>query len=218
MDAQFWLDKWEAGETGFHRSRVLPWLEQYWPALDLPPDARVLVPLAGKSLDVAWLASRGHRVLAVELSPIAIREFFDTQGLVPHKHPVADGTLYQAANIDYLCGDIFGLDATRLDTVDACYDRAALVALPEQARARYITRLYQPLPPGTQILLITLDYPQEAMDGPPFAVPHDEVVYRFARHWHLQRLETEDLTRRDTTLAQRGLKRLTSTAYRLTRR
>ena len=50
------------------------------------------------------------------------------------------------------------------------YDRASLIALPPEMRERYARHLAGILPPATQILLITLDYPQPEMPGPPFAV------------------------------------------------
>ena len=71
MDADFWLQRWREGRTAFHQNRVMPLLEKHWPALGLKPGRRVFVPLAGKSLDMLWLAAQGQRVLGVELSPIA---------------------------------------------------------------------------------------------------------------------------------------------------
>src|SRR5690606_40973507 len=58
----YWLHRWDEGRTGFHRDDVMPLLQRHWPALELPADAAVLVPLAGKTLDMHWLAARGHPV------------------------------------------------------------------------------------------------------------------------------------------------------------
>ena len=65
MDADFWQQRWREGRTGFHQDRPTPLLAQYWDAIGVAAGARVLVPLCGKSLDLAWLAARGHRVLGV---------------------------------------------------------------------------------------------------------------------------------------------------------
>ena len=81
MDADFWLQKWQEGQIGFHRHDVMPLLQKHWPSLQLPEASRVLVPLCGKSLDMHWLAAQGHRVLGVELSPLAVTQFFDEAGL-----------------------------------------------------------------------------------------------------------------------------------------
>ena len=83
MDADFWLERWRQGQTGFHMKRPTPLLAKYWPALGVPRGSRVLVPLCGKSLDMLWLASQGHRVLGVELSPLAVGQFFAENRLAP---------------------------------------------------------------------------------------------------------------------------------------
>ena len=41
------------------------------------------MPLCGKSLDLLWLAAQGHRVLGVEISPLAVDAFFAEQDLTP---------------------------------------------------------------------------------------------------------------------------------------
>src|SRR3546814_2467047 len=86
MDPDFWQQRWRDNRIGFHRDGVLPLLEKHWPSLGLATGSRVFVPLCGKSLDMAWLAARGHRVLGVELSPLAVGQFFDENGLRSEEH------------------------------------------------------------------------------------------------------------------------------------
>ncbi|MDR2214774.1 MAG: hypothetical protein LBE59_02910, partial [Nevskiaceae bacterium] len=57
MDAEYWLQRWREDQIDFHRDSVMPLLEQHWDALALPAGSHVLVPLAGKSLDMLWLAA-----------------------------------------------------------------------------------------------------------------------------------------------------------------
>jgi thiopurine S-methyltransferase len=218
MDTDFWLQRWEHGQTGFHQSRVMPLLQKHWPAMGLPRDCRVLVPLAGKSLDVAWLAAQGHRVLAVELSPLAVEQFFAEHQLEPSVTDVPQGRLYQAGGIDFLCGDIFGLDAAFLADCQACYDRAALIALTPALRARYAAHVYGQLPAGCRTLLLTLDYPQAEMDGPPFSVPDAEVRVLYEARWEIDTLETRDVLANEPKFAARGVTRMSTTVYRLTAR
>lgn len=218
MDTDFWLQRWEQGQTGFHQQHVTPLLQKHWSGLGLPDGSRVLVPLAGKSLDVAWLADQGHAVLAVELSPIAVSQFFAAHALTPSRRETPQGTLYQAGRIEYLCGDIFRLDAGTLATCAACYDRAALVALTPELRARYVDHVYGQLPAGCRALLLTLDYPQAEMEGPPFAVPATEIQARFGARWQLESLETRDILAQEPKFAQRGVTRLRTDVHRLTAR
>ncbi len=135
----------------------------------------MLVPLCGKSLDMIWLAAQGNPVLGVELSQLAVEQFFDENELKPLTHQSIYGKHYVAGNIEIICGDIFKLDAQILSHCVGAYDRAALVALPEAMRADYVRHVYGQLSRAYQGLLITLDYPQEEMAGPPFSVVDAEV-------------------------------------------
>ena len=53
-----WLARWAKGRIGFHLPAPHPALERWWPRLDVAPQAKVLVPLCGKSLDMRWLAAQ----------------------------------------------------------------------------------------------------------------------------------------------------------------
>ncbi len=173
MDAAFWHRRWHKAETAFHQTEVNPWLQRYFPPL-LDGPARVLVPLCGKSLDMLWLVARGCQVLGVELSEIAVQAFFDEQGLEPEICQQGAFQRYRAGALEIWCGDFFALTAADLAHCTHLYDRAALVALPPEMRRRYAAHLAL-LPAGCRGLLITLDYPQQQMEGPPFAVPEPEI-------------------------------------------
>lgn len=175
MDADFWLQRWNEGRIGFHRGEVMPLLEKHWPALGLASGSRVFVPLAGKTLDMHWLAAQGHQVLGCELSPLAVDAFFAEAALVPAVSADADGIHHRAGPLDLVRGDVFALSPGLLGTVAAVYDRAAIIALPPTMRARYVAQVYGRLPAGSRGLLITLEYPQAEKAGPPFAVDEDEV-------------------------------------------
>lgn len=217
MEHAFWLRCWQEGRTGFHQSRVLPLLQKFWPQLALPPGSRVFVPLCGKSLDLLWLASQGHRVLGVELSPLAVAQFFEEHGLQPQVHASRYGTHHIARQIEIICGDAFGLDAEVLSDCAAVYDRAALIALPPEVRVAYAEQLMARLRPGCQGLLVTLEYPQQEMQGPPFSVPQAEVLRRYGPGWHVALLDERDILAHEPGFAARGLSRLRTAVYRLDR-
>ncbi len=83
IDDRYWHDRWAGRQIGFHQPTPTPLLLKHWPSLGVAAGAKVFVPLAGKSNDLAWLASQGHRVLGVELSQLAIDQFFAEHGLAP---------------------------------------------------------------------------------------------------------------------------------------
>ena len=135
---------------------MMPLLMKHWSSLGVPASGRVFVPLAGKTLDMHWLAGRGHEVLGAELSPLAVDAFFAEAGLSPEVSNEADGVHHRAGRIDLVRGDVFALSASTLAGMSAVYDRAALIALPPAMRRRYVAEVYGRLPPGCRGLLITL--------------------------------------------------------------
>ena len=218
MDPDFWQQRWREGRTGFHQEQVTPLLEQYWDAAGVPAGDRVFVPLAGKSLDMAWLAARGHRVLGVELSPIAVQQFFGECGLQPAIRESSLGMHYSAGAIEILCGDVFTIDADMLAGCGGVYDRAALIALPPAMRERYVGNVYSKLRAGCMGLLVTLDYPQQEKEGPPFSVTGDEVQARFGRDWTTDLLERRDILASQPGFVADGVTALHTSAWRLQRR
>ncbi len=217
MEANFWLERWREGRTHFHQSRVTPLLPKYWPSLSLAVGSRVLVPLCGKTLDMVWLLEQGYKVLGVELSQLAVEQFFAEQGLKPTISQSALGRHYVATGIEIICGDIFKLDAATLSSCSGVYDRAALVALPSNMRERYVRHVYAQLSDQYQGLLITLDYPQEEMDGPPFSVPDEEVQAYFAGHSKAAIIDRRDILEKEAKFLERGVAKLDTVVYRLQR-
>lgn len=212
MHPDFWLQRWQDGQIGFHRNEVMPLLQKHWPSLQLPTGSRVLVPLCGKTLDMHWLAAQGHRVLGVELSALAVQQFFDEAGLAPQRRTSPYGEHYSAGPIEIICGDAFALDESVLADIAGIYDRAALIALPPPLRQQYRDTLYARVPAGCRGVLITLEYPQDEKQGPPFSVEQPEVERLFARPWQADLLERRDILDQQPDF---GTSALSTTVYRL---
>lgn len=193
MNPQFWLQKWQDNQIGFHRSAFHPLLAQYWDELRAARGGPVFVPLCGKSLDLLWLAGQGYHVRGVEISPIAVRAFFEEHGLAPQVETQGAFQRYRSDGIEIFCGDFFALASLDLEDIMAVYDRASLIALPAERRRAYATHLLNLLPHRPPILLLTLDYPQEARPGPPFAVGEEEVRRLYEPAWAVERVATIDL-------------------------
>jgi thiopurine S-methyltransferase len=217
MDREFWQQRWRNNQIGFHQTHLNPHLLRYWERLGVPPGGRVLVPLCGKSLDMCWLSER-HAVLGVELSEKAIEDFGRENTLAFARTQQPPFSVYRAGAITLLCGDFFELQPGQTGALTAVYDRAALIALPEAMRRRYAVRLAALVKPGTSMLLITLDYHQSEMKGPPFCVTAAEVETLFAAEWALEDLETRDILVDEPRFRERGLSRLAEQVYLLTRR
>lgn len=217
MQAEFWHQRWAANQIGFHQPHANPYLQRFWPELAVEHGARVLVPLCGKSLDLLWLAEQGYRVLGVELSEKAVQEFFSEQQLEPVISQRGAFKVYGCEGVELWCGDFFALRAEDVADCTAFYDRAALIALPPEMRERYARHLDSLLPARCTGLLITLDYDQAKIDGPPFSVPDEEVQRLLAQSWILEILQTCDVLKGSLKFEQRGVERLEERVYKLAR-
>ena len=217
MEPGFWQQRWSEGRIGFHQDQVTPLLREYWPTLALPQDSCVFVPLAGKTRDMSWLATLGHRVLGVELSQIAVDQFFEEHGLTPTRHESRYGIHHVAEGVELIRGDAFALDAEVLSGCAGVFDRAALIALPPGLRRRYASELYSRLPIECRGLVITLEYPQHEKDGPPFSVDEDEVRALYDSDWRIECLERRDILAAQPGFVAEGVTRLATVAYRLER-
>lgn len=214
MDAEFWHLRWQQGQIGFHEGAPNAFLVDHADRLG-PPPRRIFVPLCGKTRDMAWLAGRGHRVVGVELSPIAAEAFFSESGCTPTRTKEGAFERFAAGSIEILVGDVFDLDAAVLGPVDAAYDRAALVALPEALRARYAAKLVELLPERAPILLVAFDYDQSKMQGPPFAIPEATVRALFGETCTIDTLASRDVTDERPRFREAGADRVTETAFLL---
>jgi thiopurine S-methyltransferase len=216
MDSQFWIERWSNKQIGFHQPTVNAYLRRFWPALQIPRAATVFVPLCGKSVDMRWLHEQGHRVLGVEVARIAVAEFFQESALEPQVTVMHPFERWQADDYTLLCGDFFDLSVDQLAEVAAVFDRAALVALPEATRKRYVAKLDAVLPQHVQTLLVGLTYPPEHMAGPPFSVSEAEVLELYSPR-DVERLADVDVIDHSDTarFRERGVTRMSEQVYRI---
>ncbi|MFA0442234.1 thiopurine S-methyltransferase [Vibrio sp. 10N.286.49.C2] len=189
-DFELWHNKWAANKIGFHLEDVNPLLIEHWPVLEPTREQSVFVPLCGKSEDLVWLAQRHDNVQGVELSQIAVRSFFAEHFYTPLVTTLNHQfELYQFDELNIYVGDFF---TAPIESVDLIYDRAALIAMPADMRLLYIDKLKQVLKPGGRILLVTLDYIQDEMAGPPYSVPQLEVENYFDNGFRVTRLARDE--------------------------
>jgi thiopurine S-methyltransferase len=217
LEPEFWHERWRIGQIGFHQSAVDRYLSRYWPELGLASGCRVFVPLCGKSLDLLWLLERGHGVAGVELSAVALESFCMEHG-IPAKRRIVDGfDVYESVNLQLYRGDFFALTPELLGPVAAVYDRAALISWRPELRAAYVDHATALTSPGTQTLLVTLEYAQAQMKGPPFSVVADDVERLYARNHAIRELSRQDILASEPRFRARGVTALYEVCYRLTR-
>lgn len=192
MDADFWHQKWEKGEIGFHIGETNPLLIKHFERLNPATGGCIFLPLCGKTRDIAWLLARGYRVVGAELSELAVQKLFEELGVTPQISRLGKSIRYSAMDIDIWVGDIFDVSAHHLGIVHAIYDRAALVALPAVMRESYVLHLMA-ITGGAPQLLLTYEYDQESMEGPPFSVGEDAVRRYYDTAYSLSLLESRNV-------------------------
>ena len=188
MEPEFWHQRWESRELGFHEPSGNALLAKWFHELGLVNGQRIFVPLCGKTRDIAWLLSQGLRVVGAELSERAVRELFQDLRIEPEISVTEAFNVYSGPDIDVFVGDFFELSGAMLGEVDAIYDRAALVAMPKHLRVKYSKRLIEITNRSPQ-LVISFDYDQSLIDGPPFSVNAAEIASLYAASYELKLLE-----------------------------
>ena len=214
MEADFWHNRWENNLTGFHLDEVNPHLKANWSSMNMKAGTRIFVPLCGKSLDLIWLAEQGHQVVGVELSPLAVEAFFTENNLSVEHHQIGALEYWQSENISLFCGDFFDLTAEILGQVDAVYDRASLIALPPTMRQDYADKITELTRSATK-LLVTLEYDQSKMDGPPFSVTEEEIRALYQANYQVKQLTAQDVLGDNEKFRAKGLDYMNECIYQL---
>lgn len=217
-DNALWLQCWRDRETAFHQTAPNPLLLRFWPGLGLAAGRRIFVPLCGKSLDMLWLAGQGYEVVGVELSPIAVRDFFREHRLQPVRSRIGPFTLWRDGRIGILCGDYFALTGAEFGWIDAVYDRAALTAFPEATRRLYVAHLKAILPVAAKVFLLTTEVP-EADETPAQMLATDaEIVTLYAAAFEIELAHVEQALEAAPAEPGSQAERVVRKVYRLTPR
>lgn len=206
MEISYWQSRWRNDKTGWHMDKVYPLLKKYWPELDLEPNASVLVPLCGKTLDIDWLAKLGHRVVGVDISEKAIRTVINRNNLDVTRSTKGSFSVFRSQNIELWCGDFMKLRKSLIPANDVVYDKAALIALPPDQRTAYTQHIQALTQPHTQILLNCFEYDQQEMTGPPFSVHEDELHRLYGSQFTITLLHNQSILDDMRRFQQRGLR------------
>ena len=192
MDAGFWHRRWEQKDIGFHESDVNGLLVDHFKDLPIQEKANVFVPLCGKTLSIAWLMAKGYSVVGVELNQTAIEELFEELDVIPEIEEKGGLKIYNAPSLTVFVGDFFALSNDLIGPVDAVFDRAALVALPQTMRADYTQHLMEITNKAPQ-LLIVYEYDESLMKGPPFPIPEKEVKSHYQDRYQVSLLNRYEM-------------------------
>lgn len=212
MQSEFWHNCWQNQRIGFHQSEVHPLLPVLLSQVSWQKSEAIFAPLCGKSLDLWWLSQHSH-VTGAELSELACQQFYQEQGqqflVSAHEH----FKHFRHSAVEIWQGDYFALMPEQLGAIGLIYDRAALIALPAQMRIDYVSQLKNLCPGPVSLMLLTLEYPQEQMSGPPFSVTEEEVRQLFNFAASIELVAIRNLTGRPFAQRQFNLTCLIEKAF-----
>jgi len=242
VEHDFWLERWRDGNIGFHKSTWNPMLEKHWSTLGVAAGSPVFVPLCGKSLDMRSLVSRGHPVIGVDVSELAIESYFAEGGETferqeqadegPDEEPESESSsapspegsprgrsgrlaVYRGPRTTIYAGDVFDVRSRHVENVRAVYDRGALVALPDSMRGPYVAHVLARVPVGTVFLVLALEYDRDRVDGPPFCVPAAAIASMYGPLCEIEELDRVDDKDAPPRFAEAGVLDVVETVYRI---
>ena len=190
MEKQFWIKKWIKNEIGFHQEHFNPRLTQFWNQLT-SNSGQVFVPLCGKSKDMVYLKNLGHRILGVEWSKKAIKEFEAEHKLCFETTDIDGFTVFADESYTFYCGDFFQLPASLMKNIKYVYDRAAMIALPTSLRSSYGQWICQNLS-HAKIMLLAIEFDNLNI-GPPFSLSKNEIDQTFTKNFKIENILDEKL-------------------------
>ncbi|VAW33927.1 Thiopurine S-methyltransferase [hydrothermal vent metagenome] len=216
MEKEFWIEKWQNNQIGFHKDKTHPLLIKYIDRLQLCRNDTVFVPLCGKTVDMLWLNAQGYKVLGVELSTLAVEQFFQENNLVYKQSQDGLFNVYTYENITIYQGDFFAMTDTHCIDVSAVYDRAALIALPDELVEKYVQKMNEIIPDTINELLITLEFVKTSgAVGPPFSTPDNKVQQLFENCTSIKLLQKLDIIAREPRFQSQGCEYVYERAYLL---
>lgn len=234
----FWNNKWQQGDIGFHKDQYHCALTRYLPEIltsyqqkQGSQSLRALFPLCGKTLDIIGLKnmllkrSMPATLVGIELSAKAIEEFFqenhDPFEKTSMNHSGGDYVRYQSldhkaeVSTQLYCGDFFQVMnhfSKPSDNFDVIFDRAALIALPIELRPVYAAQCIKHLSPQGMILLVTVDYGDRCDLGPPFSLT-DQEVQKLYQEKTIKLLSSQPISVTAGKFEDAGISTLTENIY-----
>ena len=212
-DNPLWLQLWRDRRLEFHQLKVNPLLVRFWAQSGQSPGSRVFIPLCGKSLDMIWLAEQGHEVIGIELSPIAVEDFFRENNLQPVKIKKGEFIEWKSGNISILCGDYFSLQKKDIGRIDIVYDRAALTALPEDIREHYVSHLRSIISRKTSVFLLTIEDAEDDLTLKQALGIDSEIQTLYSKYFSIKLAHVESTFESDTDLPDQLQRRVEYKVY-----
>lgn len=129
------------------------------------PKARICVLGSGTGEDAAYLASLGHLVTAVDISPEAVDKARAKHG--------------ESSHLKFVCSDVFEWAKSNVDQFDLVYEHTFFCAIDPDRRAELVQHWRRLLVENGHLLGIFFAF--EKLGGPPFSATEWEIRQRLKK-------------------------------------
>jgi thiopurine S-methyltransferase len=153
--------------------------------------------------------------MGVEISPIAVSSFFQENRLEPERVRLERFERWESEGVSIYLGDFFDLTTNDLADIKGVYDRASLIAMPPDMRERYAKHLISILPISVPVLLVTIEYDQSEMEGPPFSVTENEVCALYGGRRRVLSLFEREVLAENPQFASKGVSWMKEKVFKL---
>ena len=152
----------------------------------------VLLPMCGRSKLILTFAEKGHNVVGIEWSELAIRKFLEENNLDYDKKLYKIGSekemtvfTVKGKKITLYCGDIFAFKEDNLGGFDCVFDHASIGSFDftKVKRSTYAELIASFTRPRGRVLLSIFDYDHSEHPTLPFAVTEYEVKSLYKEHF-----------------------------------
>jgi len=220
----YWKKKWEEGDTSWHNSKVNRTIENYFDKMvGNEKEQRILFPLCGKTMDMKWVADKGHVVVGVEGSEKAAKEFFQDQNLEYKMDAIsmAPNVAHVFSSLDekiriFVCNFFDFRSTVAGGKFNGVFDRGSVVAINSNERPKYAEMMGDLVLPGGKILTECVEYDPTLFGGPPHVVSEDDLREIYRGNFEVQKLGKEEL--KGPCLAKKHVDWLHRCAYLITRK
>ena len=158
------------------------------------------LPLCGRSPDMVWLTSQGHRVTGVEWVEGAVVQFFTENKLdYEVERDVNVGkvtaTMYTAKNvpITVYCCDFFSMSSDTLGQFDCIWDNGSVGSFHESQRPDYVCIMRMLLKSKGKMLLANFNYKLAGPLKPPYPLTREEVKEMYSTDFNVVLAQSEGI-------------------------
>ncbi|XP_075246699.1 uncharacterized protein LOC142340123 isoform X2 [Convolutriloba macropyga] len=182
----FYDEKYSKGYSPWHMDTVNYNLLKHYNRIqpEGEPLRKILVPMSGKTVDIKWLADKGHEVVAVEISQSACRQIF-TRDNIPFEEidcPQVEGKLFKpvSGRIKAYCCDVFKFTKEVEGEFESVWERGAVIAFEEDLRKKYFEHVKTLVSKGCSWMSSIFQYDRNVYYNHPYCLNDDEIERVFS--------------------------------------